>query len=163
MPLYRTRSPRGPCRWRCGSLRQRCAPLRVGSIAPQTEVVPDPGNSASPAQPAVSVTNLSVKRRENRFAHPSLLPPRGRPQIPRPGSGLGEFPGPKGRKQGQPGAEPSLCSRVLGRNSFFASPSPQPREMGTLAPSLHTWNRSEERRVGKECLRLCRSRWAPYH
>ena len=27
------------------------------------------------------------------------------------------------------------------------------------------WNegRSEERRVGKECLRLCRSRWSPYH
>ena len=24
-------------------------------------------------------------------------------------------------------------------------------------------NRSEERRVGKECLRLCRSRWSPYH
>ena len=23
--------------------------------------------------------------------------------------------------------------------------------------------RSEERRVGKECLRLCRSRWSPYH
>ena len=21
----------------------------------------------------------------------------------------------------------------------------------------------EERRVGKECLRLCRSRWSPYH
>ena len=27
-------------------------------------------------------------------------------------------------------------------------------------PHLH---RSEERRVGKECLRLCRSRWSPYH
>ena len=27
-------------------------------------------------------------------------------------------------------------------------------------PTLH---RSEERRVGKECLRLCRSRWSPYH
>ena len=25
------------------------------------------------------------------------------------------------------------------------------------------WGRSEERRVGKECLRLCRSRWSPYH
>ena len=25
-----------------------------------------------------------------------------------------------------------------------------------------TW-RSEERRVGKECERLCRSRWSPYH
>ena len=23
--------------------------------------------------------------------------------------------------------------------------------------------RSEERRVGKECFRLCRSRWSPYH
>ena len=23
--------------------------------------------------------------------------------------------------------------------------------------------RSEERRVGKECVRLCRSRWSPYH
>ena len=22
---------------------------------------------------------------------------------------------------------------------------------------------SEERRVGKECVRLCRSRWSPYH
>ena len=27
----------------------------------------------------------------------------------------------------------------------------------------HHANRSEERRVGKECLRLCRSRWSPYH
>ena len=26
-----------------------------------------------------------------------------------------------------------------------------------------TAGRSEERRVGKECLRLCRSRWSPYH
>ena len=26
-----------------------------------------------------------------------------------------------------------------------------------------TYIRSEERRVGKECLRLCRSRWSPYH
>ena len=24
-------------------------------------------------------------------------------------------------------------------------------------------HRSEERRVGKECVRLCRSRWSPYH
>jgi iron complex transport system permease protein len=26
-----------------------------------------------------------------------------------------------------------------------------------------TFQRSEERRVGKECRRLCRSRWSPYH
>src|SRR3546814_173411 len=25
------------------------------------------------------------------------------------------------------------------------------------------WPRSEERRVGKECVSTCRSRWSPYH
>ena len=30
-------------------------------------------------------------------------------------------------------------------------------------PDLKNVARSEERRVGKECLRLCRSRWSPYH
>ena len=30
-------------------------------------------------------------------------------------------------------------------------------------PLLHIWSRSEERRVGKECRLLCRSRWSPYH
>jgi D-glycero-alpha-D-manno-heptose-7-phosphate kinase len=36
-----------------------------------------------------------------------------------------------------------------------------------LLKALHTYKkniiRSEERRVGKECRRLCRSRWSPYH
>ena len=32
-----------------------------------------------------------------------------------------------------------------------------------LRPGLKILERSEERRVGKECLRLCRSRWSPYH
>ena len=36
-------------------------------------------------------------------------------------------------------------------------------DMG-LSPGLgRSHMRSEERRVGKECLRLCRSRWSPYH
>src|SRR3546814_7024934 len=26
-----------------------------------------------------------------------------------------------------------------------------------------TWDRSEERRVGKECVSTCSSRWSPYH
>src|SRR3546814_2147862 len=37
-------------------------------------------------------------------------------------------------------------------------------------PERHQWVpgwsgefRSEERRVGKECVRTCRSRWSPYH
>src|SRR3546814_7874365 len=32
------------------------------------------------------------------------------------------------------------------------------------AYALLTWqSRSEERRVGKECVSTCRSRWSPYH
>jgi DHA1 family inner membrane transport protein len=41
--------------------------------------------------------------------------------------------------------------------------------LSALAPSFDAMlifrflSRSEERRVGKECRRLCRSRWSPYH
>src|SRR3546814_12114520 len=31
------------------------------------------------------------------------------------------------------------------------------------APCTGTGSRSEERRVGKECVSTCRSRWSPYH
>ena len=34
---------------------------------------------------------------------------------------------------------------------------------GLTALSNATVNRSEERRVGKECIPPCRSRWSPYH
>src|SRR3546814_2328562 len=30
-------------------------------------------------------------------------------------------------------------------------------------PARTQWTRSEERRVGKECVSTCRSRWSPYH
>src|SRR3546814_1430573 len=43
---------------------------------------------------------------------------------------------------------------VLYREAFNAAASAKP---GT--PST----RSEERRVGKECVSTCRSRWSPYH
>ena len=33
----------------------------------------------------------------------------------------------------------------------------------TIAANTGIALRSEERRVGKECFRLCRSRWSPYH
>jgi CheY-like chemotaxis protein len=35
--------------------------------------------------------------------------------------------------------------------------------MDISMPGLNGLERSEERRVGKECRRLCRSRWSPYH
>src|SRR3546814_12964664 len=36
----------------------------------------------------------------------------------------------------------------------------RPRDFVT---ATHRPHRSEERRVGKECVRTCSSRWAPYH
>src|SRR3546814_15775366 len=39
------------------------------------------------------------------------------------------------------------------------------RELATkpYLPAIHLMSRSEERRVGKECVSTCRSRWSPYH
>ena len=49
-----------------------------------------------------------------------------------------------------------------------------PQVLGALAILVVGWlaavlaragvrRRSEERRVGKECIAVCRSRWSPYH
>src|SRR3546814_15494106 len=32
-----------------------------------------------------------------------------------------------------------------------------------FVPPLHSAKRTEESRVGKECVSTCRSRWSPYH
>src|SRR3546814_20601398 len=37
------------------------------------------------------------------------------------------------------------------------------RQTGKTAVAVDTIIRSEERRVGKACVRPCRSRWSPYH
>src|SRR3546814_4368964 len=47
---------------------------------------------------------------------------------------------------------------VSGRNR--AKIGFKPRRADRMHPEL---DRSEERRVGKECVSTCRSRWSPYH
>src|SRR3546814_20690138 len=46
-----------------------------------------------------------------------------------------------------------------------AAGAPAPAHYGGVAVLLVTLttDRSEERRVGKECVSTCRSRWSPYH
>src|SRR3546814_5500611 len=41
----------------------------------------------------------------------------------------------------------------------------QPKRRDVIAPPFapDAGHRSEERRVGKECVSTCRSRWSPYH
>src|SRR3546814_11049318 len=40
--------------------------------------------------------------------------------------------------------------------------NPRMSERAATEAGLRRW-RSEERRVGKECVSTCRSRWSPYH
>src|SRR3546814_10223889 len=42
-------------------------------------------------------------------------------------------------------------------------PGDPPPNDGTAFVMLEHIGRSEERRVGKECVSTCRSRWSPYH
>src|SRR3546814_3870297 len=59
------------------------------------------------------------------------------------------------------------CRQKLG--FFLPIPFPVPEIFATLpmhdrlARALMAYDRSEERRVGKECVSTCRSRWSPYH
>ena len=55
-----------------------------------------------------------------------------------------------------PGSTKRAASRVLDDDTALSA---------WVAPSVEAsvGVRSEERRVGKECLSVCRSRWSPYH
>src|SRR3546814_20243496 len=55
------------------------------------------------------------------------------------------------------GAALPLLMGALGRNAS------QPEGAQALFGALQKAHRSEERRVGKECVSTCRSRWSPYH
>ena len=59
----------------------------------------------------------------------------------------------------------SLAGRTGEEGGRPAAPSLNCKELEwEMKSGLAPWiPRSEERRVGKECLRLCRSRWSPYH
>ena len=64
-----------------------------------------------------------------------------------------------GRVVGNVSASPLDVHQNIGNSSV--------RQPSTGTPSIsrcsNVRGRSEERRVGKECALLCRSRWSPYH
>src|SRR3546814_5450907 len=64
------------------------------------------------------------------------------------------------------------CALVTGVQTCALPISPAPPCTGPSTCQLSGWPwhqcgrtgfRSEERRVGKECVSTCRSRWSPYH
>src|SRR3546814_11517501 len=57
--------------------------------------------------------------------------------------------------------DPDAGTRAM---SFFLVPTDTPGFIiGTVEDKLGQNIRSEERRVGQECVSTCRSRWSPYH
>src|SRR3546814_15983718 len=54
-----------------------------------------------------------------------------------------------------------LCEGIVRR--FSVRRLPKHRQQRSPAGSCPASRRSEERRVGKECVSPCRSRWSPYH
>src|SRR3546814_17051400 len=57
------------------------------------------------------------------------------------------------------GGRDALAERIAGSYSGPLSESVRVRLTGVW----YNQGRSEERRVGKECVSTCRSRWSPYH
>src|SRR3546814_21111422 len=55
-----------------------------------------------------------------------------------------------------------LFTKPAGIDVFVNVRSTMLMEQAWAEPFLETF-RSEERRVGKECVSTCRSRWSPYH
>src|SRR3546814_19767241 len=49
------------------------------------------------------------------------------------------------------------------KNISFTNSSDDPSTVPRIITVTVTDGRSEERRVGKECVSTCRSRWSPYH
>ena len=57
-------------------------------------------------------------------------------------------------------------SETGGESNFQKASKPSHEQKGVLTNGFikkSQKTRSEERRVGKECASMCRSRWSPYH
>ena len=101
------------------------------------------------ATEALSQLSLSLSRDSQ------SLEPRARPEsLARVSSASSD---------GKSVAEHSLEGDTDSSSSKPPTPTKQVPHTHTHTHTRLTFPRSEERRVGKECLRLCRSRWSPYH
>src|SRR3546814_7399611 len=61
------------------------------------------------------------------------------------------------------GLPASLSSDLLGRRPDIITARWRAEAAAKRIDVAHAQFRSEERRVGKECVSTCRSRWSPYH
>src|SRR3546814_14566858 len=87
---------------------------------------------------------------------------------PPPITGMSITGGFEGYLQSRTGESAVQVAEVANRLVAAASQRPEltgvQTTLQTNVPQYHIeLDRSEERRVGKECVNTCRSRWSPYH
>ena len=146
-----------------------------GSVTWFPREIPGPALLLPPAHPPRHASARPLRTRvcpECAFVDVRLIPgllqdhrarhveprPRVRPPC-RGGSGAPACPPTRPGVRAAWGRVPTC--RVL---PSLAAQEPRSAVLGAFRAVLRSVTpRSEERRVGKECLRLCRSRWAPYH
>src|SRR3546814_12615942 len=58
---------------------------------------------------------------------------------------------------------PNQISRENGKRRIVVQANIRGRDIGSFVEEAQARIRSEERAVGNECVRTCRSRWAPFH
>src|SRR3546814_2144622 len=63
----------------------------------------------------------------------------------------------------QAGITGDEVSEVILGQVLTAGQGQNPARQASMAAGVPKEVRSEERRVGKECVSTCRSRWSPYH
>ena len=121
----------------------------------QVEVDPPPGLAVLLLQLCFQAGQLLLQGGRRHLPRRRRAPP-GRPSVPQTNTAL--------RLRSDDPAEPPSRSagRMLAVHTRPSRVRTSARACFVLAGGM-TPPRSEERRVGKECLRLCRSRWSPYH
>ena len=159
--------------------RSRCNSARGGLQAWDPAAAYKP--SLRPERPPFGI----CLRRDGAAGFPRRSVRPGRPALRQPGAELAIAAQGRPRDKGPPvagGRRGRLAARSPPRARSAPCPGPADRVPGPQSSSPPAWpglgsgvpgvpgrgnparlSRSEERRVGKECLRLCRSRWSPYH
>src|SRR3546814_12326461 len=90
-----------------------------------------------------------------------VLRPRGVPLLVNDRVDVALAVGAEGVHLGQSDMPPAIARRLLGEDAVIGLSITRAEELRKADPAVV--DRSEERRVGKECVSTCRSRWWPYH
>src|SRR3546814_11310169 len=124
--------------------------------APPTTVTP-------PQEGGAAGSRLQVTYIDETLRPPSPAPvPPPRPELPRKRPAPAP---PANRVQTTPveQADDSTALQVVDIPATSPEPASAPPDVPEEAVQRPAHPRSEERRVGKECVSTCRARWSPYH